>query len=151
MTRLLHNKKASFDFDVLETFEAGIALHGFEVKSLRLGRGKIIGARVIIRGGEAFIVGIDIPPYQAANTPKNYESDRTRKLLLKKSEIKYLTGKGEERGLTIIPIRVYTKGRVLKMEIAIARAKKKHDKREKIKERESNRKIERTLKESDRE
>lgn len=146
MTTLLHNKKASFDFEIFEKFEAGIELRGFEVKALRLGRGSIIGARVIIRGNEAFVVGMDIPPYQTANTPKNYERDRTRKLLLKKSEIKYLIGKGEERGLTIIPIHVYTKGRVLKMEIAIARAKKKHDKREKIKERESKRKIERSLK-----
>ncbi|PIR69433.1 MAG: SsrA-binding protein [Candidatus Niyogibacteria bacterium CG10_big_fil_rev_8_21_14_0_10_46_36] len=147
MTLLVQNKRASFDYEILEKFEAGMELRGFEAKSLRIGRGALAGARVIIRGEEAYIVGMDIPPYQAANTPKGHESDRTRRLLLKKSEIKYLIGKGEEKGLTIIPIRVYTKGQRVKLEIAIARGKKKGDKREKIKQRESKRKIERTLKE----
>lgn len=146
MTTLIQNKKASFDFEILEKFEAGMELRGFEVKALRIKRGALAGARVIVRGEEAYVVGMDIPPYQASNTPKGYDSQRTRRLLLKKSELKYLTGKGEERGLTIIPIRVYSKGRHVKLEIAIARGKKKEDKREKIKERESKRKIERELK-----
>lgn len=146
MTTLVLNKKASFDFEILEKFEAGMELRGFEVKALRIKRGALAGARVIVRGEEAYVVGMDIPPYQASNTPKGYDSQRTRRLLLKKSELKYLTGKGEERGLTIIPIRVYSKGRHVKLEIAIARGKKKEDKRQKIKERESKRKIERSLK-----
>lgn len=146
MTTLVLNKKASFDFEILEKFEAGIELRGFEVKALRIKRGALAGARVIVRGEEAYVVGMDIPPYQASNTPKGYDSQRTRRLLLKKSELKYLTGKGEERGLTIIPIRVYSKGRHVKLEIAIARGKKKEDKRQKTKERESKRKIERSLK-----
>lgn len=146
MSQLVENKKAYFDYEILEKFEAGVELRGFEVKALRLKRGSLLGARVIVRGGEAFVVGMDIPPYQATNTPKDYESDRTRRLLLKKSEIKYLTGKGEEKGLTIIPIRVYTKGQRIKMEIGIARGLKKYDKREKIKEREVKRKLWRGMK-----
>ena len=147
MADLIQNKKAYFDYEILEKFEAGMSLRGFEVKSLRNKQGSVLGSRVIIRGGEAFVVGMEIPPYQPANTPKEYEPQRTRKLLLKKNEIKYMLGKGEERGLTIVPIRVYNKGRVIKMEIGIAKGKKKYDKRETIKKRESKRKIERTLKE----
>lgn len=147
MPTLLENKKAYFDFEVLEKFEAGLELKGFEVKSLRQGRGSILGSRAIIRGNEAYIVGMEIPPYQPKNAPADYEPQRTRKLLLQKNEIKYLTGKSEERGLTIIPIKVYTKGPRIKIEIAVVRGKKKYDKREKIKERETKRKIERSLKE----
>ena len=146
MADLLQNKKVFFDYEILEKFEAGLELRGFGVKALRNKLGSILGSRVIIRGGEAFVVGMEIPPYQAANTPKDYEPQRTRKLLLKKSEIKYLAGKGEERGLTIVPIAARVKGRRIKLEIAVARGKKKYDKREKIKKRESKRKIERELK-----
>ena len=146
MADLLQNKKVFFDYEILEKLEAGLELRGFEVKALRNKLGSILGARVIIRGGEAFVVGMEIPPYQPANTPKDYEPQRTRKLLLKKSEIKYLAGKGGERGLTIVPIAARVKGRRIKLEIAVARGKKKYDKREKIKKRESKRKIERELK-----
>ena len=142
----MQNKKVFFDYEILEKLEAGLELRGFEVKALRNKLGSILGARVIIRGGEAFVVGMEIPPYQPANTPKDYEPQRTRKLLLKKSEIKYLAGKGGERGLTIVPIAARVKGRRIKLEIAVARGKKKYDKREKIKKRESKRKIERELK-----
>ena len=147
MSTLIENKKAFFDYEILEKFEAGLELKGPEVKALRNKQGSILGARVIIRAGEAFVVGMEIPPYQPLNTPKDYDSQRTRRLLLTKKEIKYLTGKAEERGLTIVPVRVYTKGRRIKTEIAVARGKKKHDKRQKIKEREDKRKIERALKE----
>ncbi|MEK7090810.1 MAG: SsrA-binding protein SmpB [Patescibacteria group bacterium] len=146
MPALLENKKAYFDFEILEKFEAGLELKGFEVKSLRQGHGSILGSRAIIRGEEAYIVGMDIPPYQPKNTSPDYEPQRTRKLLLKKSEIKYLIGKSEEQGLTIIPIKVYTKGPRIKLEIAVARGKKKHDKRQKIREREDKVKMERALK-----
>ena len=147
MSTLIENKKAFFDYEILEKFEAGLELKGPEVKALRNKQGSILGARVIIRAGEAFVVGMEIPPYQPLNTPKDYDSQGTRRLLLTKKEIKYLTGKAEERGLTIVPVRVYTKGRRIKTEIAVARGKKKHDKRQKIKEREDKRKIERALKE----
>ena len=146
MTALLDNKKVRFDYEILEKFEAGLELKGYEVKSLRNKRGSILGSRVIVRGGEAYIVGMEIPPYQPANTPKDYDSQRTRKLLLSKKEIHYLLGKTEQRGLTIVPIRVYTKGRHIKMEISVVRGKKKYDKRQKIKKRDAKRRIEITLK-----
>jgi SsrA-binding protein len=146
MAMLAENKKVFFDYEILEKFEAGLELRGFEVKALRTKQGSIRGARAIIRGREAFVVGMEIPPYQPANTPKDYDPQRTRKILLTKKEINYLTGKSQERGLTIVPVRVYTKNKLIKIEIAVARGKKKYDKREKIKERESKRKIARTLK-----
>lgn len=146
MSTLIENKKAHFDYEILDSFEAGLKLEGHEVKSLRSKRGSLAGARVLVRGNEVYIVGMDIPPYQPKNTPDSYDPQRTRKLLLSKSEIARLAGKGEERGLTIIPIRVYTKGRVIKVEIALARGKKKYDKREKIRARDIEREVGRTLK-----
>ena len=146
MAALIENKKAHFDYEILESFEAGLELLGHEVKSLRSKRGSILGARVIVRGNEIYIVGMDIPPYQPKNTPANYDSGRTRRLLLRKKEISRLSGKGEERGLTIIPIQVYTKGHRVKIEIALARGKKKYEKREKIRTRDVEREVGRTLK-----
>lgn len=143
---LIKNKKAYFDYEILEKFEAGIELFGHEVKSLKNKRGTLDGSRVIIRGGEAFVVGFDIPPYQPKNIPGNYETQRTRKLLLRKKEIKYLIGKSNVSGLTLAPLAVYNKGRLIKIEFAVVKGLKNQDKREKIKEREAKRKIERTLK-----
>ncbi|KKU51540.1 MAG: SsrA-binding protein [Candidatus Ryanbacteria bacterium RIFCSPHIGHO2_12_FULL_47_12b] len=143
---LAKNKKAYFNYEILETYEAGIELFGFEVKSVRAGNVRLEGARVIIRGGEAFLVGATIPPYQPSNTPKDYEPDRTRRLLLHKKELSYLAGKEHERGLTLVPIRVYNKVRKIKLQFGVARGKKKFDKREVIKQRESKRKISRELK-----
>ena len=134
---LAKNKKAYFNYEILETYEAGIELFGFV---------RLEGARVIIRGGEAFLVGATIPPYQPSNTPKDYEPDRTRRLLLHKKELSYLAGKEHERGLTLVPIRVYNKVRKIKLQFGVARGKKKFDKREVIKQRESKRKISRELK-----
>jgi len=143
---LLDNKKAYHDYEVLEKFEAGLKLLGFEVKALKLKRGKIIGAHIIIRGGEAFIVGMEIAPYQPKNTPEDYDSARTRKLLLEKKEIDYLAGKDSQKGLTLIPLSVYTKGSLIKLSFGIARGLKKYDKREKIKKRDTKRDIDRLLK-----
>lgn len=143
---LLANKKAFFDYEILEEFEAGISLYGFEVKSLKNKRGSIFGSRVLIRGGEAFIVGLEIPAYQPKNAPKDYDPQRTRRLLLLKKEIKYLIGKSNQAGLTLIPIRVYNLRGFVKVAFALAKGLKKSDKREKIKLREEKRKIERTLK-----
>lgn len=143
---LVQNKKALRDYTVLEKFEAGVVLSGQEVKSLRGGRGELSGAYVIIRGGEAFLVGASIPPYQPNNTPKTYEPDRTRKLLLSKKEILRLLNDGEKNGLTIVPISVYNKKHRIKIEIALVRGKKKHDKRETLKKREAQKDIRRTLK-----
>jgi SsrA-binding protein len=140
------NKKAHFDYEILETYEAGIELFGFEVKSIRAGNAHLEGARVLIRGGEAFLVGASIPPYQQPNTPPSYEPDRTRKLLLHKKEIAYLAGKEHEKGLTMVPIKLYNKTRTIKLQFGVARGKKKADKRETIKKREVKRSIARELK-----
>jgi SsrA-binding protein len=147
MVALAENRKARFDFEVLEDFEAGIELLGLEVKSVKSNRMSLEGSYVFPRGGELWLVGASISPYQPNNTPKEYNSTRERKLLLHKKELDYLIGKWSTKGLTILPIRVYTKGSRIKIEIAVARKRKLHDKRERIKERETKKKIERTMKE----
>lgn len=146
MAPLVQNKKVLRDYEILETFEAGIVLSGFEVKSLRNGRGELSAAYVVVRGDEAYLVGMAIPPYQPNNTPKDYEPDRTRKLLLSKKEIHTLLNEGEKRGLTIVPLSVYNKKRKIKIEIVLVRGKKKFDKRETLKKREADRDIRRSLK-----
>lgn len=143
---LIENREARFDFEVLETLEAGMELFGTEVKSLKGGRGSLVGARVLARGGEAYLVGANIPAWQEANAPSDYDPERTRRLLLKKQEIAKIADAEDQKGLTAVPLSVYNKGRKLKLSVAIVRGKKKHDKREKIKERDEKRKIERTLK-----
>ena len=141
MKTLLENKKAYFDYEISEKFEAGMELRGWEVKSLKSKKASLAGSHVIIRAGEAFVVGLNIQPYQPTNLPADYEEDRTIRLLLNKKELGILAGKLEGRGLTIVPIRVYTKNNKVKMEIGLAKGKKKFDKREVIKKRESERKI----------
>lgn len=143
---LAENKRAWHDYEVLEKYEAGIQLTGFEVKSVRQGRMNLAGAHVVIRGEEAWLLNASIPPYQVGNMPSAYEPDRTRKLLLKKSEIRELIGKSQQKGLTILALKVYTKGPRIKVEIGVARGKRKYEKREKIKKREAAREIERHLK-----
>ncbi len=146
MTTYLTHNKAHFDFEVLETLEAGLVLLGNEVKSIRLKRGKLEGAHVIVRGKEAFVVGLNINPYQPANTPKTYDPERARKLLLSKKELVKLEAATETQGLTAIPLRLYSNGRNIKLELGIAKGKKKVDKRNTIKDRETKRTIERILK-----
>jgi SsrA-binding protein len=143
---LIQNKKAYFNYEILEKIEAGIELLGFEVKSLKKGQGSLEGAHITIRGNEAFVINMQIPPYQPANTPTGYDPLRNRKLLLTKKEISDLAGAEGQKGLTIVPLSVYNKGRKLKIEIAIVRGKKKFDKRETIKKRDTEREIRRTLK-----
>lgn len=143
MPTLISNRKARHDYELLETLKAGVELFGYEVKSLRDGRGSLDGAHVIIRGGEAFLVGAHIPAFQSANAPKNYDPMRTRKLLLTSKEITRLAV--SERGLTIVPISLYTMGRFIKVECAIAKGKKKHDKRETLKKRDDTREMERAM------
>lgn len=146
MNHLAVNKRAHFDYEILETYEAGIELRGFEVKAIRSGRVSLGGSYVIIKDNQAWLLNADIPPYQPQNTPKDYESKRTRKLLLKKSEIKELIGKTHRTGLTIVPLKLYNKHGKLKLEIGLGRHKQKRDKRETIKKREAQREIKRTLK-----
>ena len=143
---LVEHKKARLNYEVLEEFEAGLELLGTEVKSLRKGLGKLEGSHVVVRGGEAYLVGAHIPPYQAANAPKDYDPDRSRRLLLNKKELVHLSGFEGQKGLTIVPLRVYNKGRNLKVLVAAARGRKLHDKRQVLKERDTEREIRRTLK-----
>lgn len=143
---LITNKKAKLNYELMNEYEAGLDLLGFEVKSLRARQGSLEGAHVIIRGSEAFLVGATIPPYQPNNTPSIYEPGRARRLLLSKKQIGELAGSERQKGLTIVPISVYNKGRFLKLKFAIARGKKKHDKRETIKKRDAKREMDRQMK-----
>ena len=145
---LLENKKAGFKYELLEKYEGGIELFGYEVKSIRNHQGSLDGAHVIVRGGEAYLVGAHIPPYQPANTPKNYDPMRTRKILLTKKEIAELGGQESKRGLTIVPLSMYNKNSKIKVLLAVARGKKKHDKREMLKKRDDEREMGRSLKTS---
>jgi SsrA-binding protein len=149
MKSILENKKARLDFEIIERMEAGMELFGYEVKALRAGKGMLAGARVVIRGKEAYLVGATIPPYQQRNTPTSYDPERSRRLLLSKKEIEELAGSEGQKGLTIVPLMVYNNNNRLKLEIAIAKHKKKYDKREALKERDSKRAIERSLKNQD--
>lgn len=135
------NRRALFDYEVLETYEAGIELFGFEVKAIKTGRINLAGAYAIIQGGEAWLLNASIPPYQPKNTPSDYDEMRSRRLLLHRSEIRELIGKTAQKGLTLVPLRVYDKKSRIKIAFALARHKKKHDKREVIKERETKREI----------
>ena len=143
---LIENARVRFDYSIIEEMEAGLELLGVEVKSIRAGRGSLKGSRVVARGGEAYLVGASIPPWQIANAPKSYDPERTRRLLLSEKEIARISSAEGEKGLTIVPLKVYNKGRKLKLAIAIARGKKKEDKRHTIRAREEKRRIERTLK-----
>ena len=147
MKVLAENKKAYFNYRILEKFEAGVSLIGQEVKSIKTRGVNLAGSYVVIKNSEAFWIGARISPYQPKNVPPDYNPERSRKLLLKKSEIKYLIGKAKQKGLTLIPLRVYTKRGKIKLEFGIARGKKKVDKRELIKKREIEREIRKAMKE----
>lgn len=146
MSHLIEHKRVHFDYELIKTFEAGMQLFGGEVKSLRAHHGKLEGAHVTVRGGEAFLIGMEIPPYQSGAATESHEALRNRRLLLQRSELSELAKAEETQGLTIVPISVYNKGRVIKIAIAIARGKKKADKRESIKKREAEREIARSMK-----
>ena len=141
MPTLVDYKKAHFNYEILETIEAGIELLGFEVKSLKKGQGSLDGAYVLIRGGEATLMNMLVSPYQEKNTPKGYEPRRARRLIISKKEIAELANTA--KGLTIVPISVYTKGNLIKVSLATVRGKKQFDKRESIKKRETDRTVRR--------
>jgi len=143
---LVTNKKAYFDYEILEKFEAGITLLGMEVKSLKQNKASIVGAYVVIKQHEAFLLNATISPYQPQNASPDYKPQRTRKLLLKNKEINYLSDKTKQQRLTLIPLKVYNKNGLIKIEIALVKGKKKFDKRETIKKREEKRKIEKARK-----
>jgi SsrA-binding protein len=147
MTTFTYNRKATFDYEILENYEAGMVLFGFEVKAIKTGQMSLAGTFVTVRGGELYLTNAYIAPYQPKNTPPDYDPNRSRKLLLRKEEIASLIGKTKQKGLTLVPIKVYTKRGKLKLEFALAKGKKKFDKRSKIIERETKRKIDRAIRE----
>ena len=143
---IVDNRRARHDYHLLERVEAGLVLTGTEVKSLRDGRASLQQAYADLRDGEAWLVGAHISVYEQGNIA-NHDPDRDRKLLLHKKELASLTGKVAQRGLTLVPTRLYFKNGRAKVELALARGKEMHDKRRSIKERETRREIERALSE----
>jgi SsrA-binding protein len=143
------NRQASYRYNLLERFESGIVLTGTEVKSLREGKAQLKDAYAVIRDGEAWLIGVYIPPYGPASR-ENHEPERTRKLLLKRDEIERIVGKTKERGLTLVPTRIYFSGprSRAKVEIALARGKDLYDKRESIRNRDMARDVQRELREA---
>lgn len=146
MENLAENRKARFDYEILDTYEAGIALTGPEVKSVREGKIQLGGSHVLLKPKGAFLFNAIIQPYQPNNPASVVDSTRTRQLLITKKELNFLLQKVKERGLTVVPLSIYTKGRRVKLSIALAKHKKAHDKREAIKKRETSREIRRSLK-----
>lgn len=138
------NRKAYHDYEILETYEAGLVLKGTEVKSLRQGRANLKDSYVIIKDGEAYLLNCHISPYSHGNI-MNHDPLRTRKLLLNKRELQKLMGKVAVKGYTIVPLKIYFKGPWAKVEIALARGKKIYDKRAKIKEKEMQREMARAM------
>lgn len=145
MRILAQNKKARHDYDIIETYEAGIALRGTEVKSCKSGKVNLRDAYVRIKDGEAYLLNTHISEYEQGNI-SNHEPTRTRKLLLRRSEINKLIGKSQEKGLTIIPLKIYLKRNLVKVEIALVKGRKTHDKRNVIKEKDLKREISRDFK-----
>lgn len=146
MTVYVRNKKAGLKYEILEKFEAGIKLLGFEVKAVKNNKGSLEGSHITIRGDEAILLGANISPYQPKNTPTDYDPVRNRRLLLTKKEISRLAGMESQKGLTIIPLSMYSKGGKIKVEIAIVRGKKKYDKRETLKRKTAKREMDREMK-----
>lgn len=147
------NKKAGFDYEILEKFEAGLVLNGQEAKSIKTRGLNLAGSYVMVRPDGVFWVGANIPAYQPANAGADYREERSRRLLLSKIEIKHLNGIAAQRGLTFVPLRLYTKGRYedygkIKLEFGVGRGKKKFDKRETIKKRDVDREIKQVLSKS---
>lgn len=148
MPTLSQNKKARHEYEILQTYEAGLVLSGAEVKSVRAGQVNLKGSYVTFHNGEAELMNTHIAPYKFASTQESYDPTHSRRLLLRKKEIAYLNGKLAEKGLTIVPLSLYTKGRHIKVEIGVARGKKQFDKRRTIKDKELRRETDRAIKNS---
>lgn len=140
------NKRAFFDYQILERFEAGINLYGAEVKAVRLGHADLTGSHVRIMGNEAYLINAKIFPYQYSR-PENYDEQRTRKLLLHKKEIIALKSKTEGQNLVLVPLSIYTTKSFIKVEIALGKGKKQYDKKESIKKKDIQREIEQEMEE----
>lgn len=135
---LATHRKLHLEYEVLRSYTAGLVLRGFEVKAIKAGNANVEGSKVIVRGGEAYVVGLSIAPYQVANTPKDYDGIRTRKLLLNKNEIVDLYQYSENRGLTITLKSIYLSHGLIKCEVAVCKKLKKRDTREKIRQKDIN-------------
>lgn len=142
-----NNPKVGFDYEILETLEAGIVLKGYEVKSVKTGKVSIKGSYVKILNEEPFLIGATISPYQSANTPDDYDPQSSRKLLLSKKQIAVLVGTSQAHGLTLVPLKLYDKKGLIKLLIGIARGKKKYDKRDSLKKKDSARRKQRGISE----
>ncbi|NEQ75048.1 MAG: SsrA-binding protein SmpB [Okeania sp. SIO2D1] len=140
------NRQARFNYHIIETYEAGVALQGTEVKSIREGKVNLRDGYALIRNNEAWLLNVHISPYQKAGEFFNHEPRRSRRLLLHKQEIRKLIGKVEQQGLTLVPLRMYFKRGWVKVDIALAQGKKLHDKRETIKQRDDKRTMQRVMK-----
>ncbi|OGZ65260.1 MAG: SsrA-binding protein [Candidatus Staskawiczbacteria bacterium RIFCSPHIGHO2_02_FULL_43_16] len=152
------NKKATYDYEILEKYEAGLVLTGQEVKSIKTGHINLAGSYVVMstrnasrsdadgQGFGAFLIGAKVPPYQPKNAPVDYNPEQQRRLLLNKKEIDYLAGRANEKGFSLIPLKVYENNGRIKLEFGVARGKKKFDKKEKIKKRDVERDISREFK-----
>jgi SsrA-binding protein len=145
--RIADNKKAAFNYFFEERFEAGVVLQGWEVKAARDGKAQLTDGYVVIRDGELFLIGCQINPLRTASTHVNPEVARTKKLLMHKEQIRRLIGKVEQKGHTLVPLQLYWKDGKIKCEIALAKGKAEHDKRDTIKDREGKREVERAMKE----
>lgn len=146
MPQLAWNKDAHRDYDILERVESGIVLSGPEVKSAKAGRVSLKGSYARIAGSAATLLNLHIAPYdKAGNAQRGYDPTRTRTLLLRRAEAGALAGKAAHEGLTLIPLRLYTRGGLVKVELGLSRGRKRHDKRALLKKRETERKIQRAL------
>lgn len=146
MGTLAINKKANFDYFISDKYEAGLALYGHEVKSAKAGHISLKESFVTVHGKELFLTNAHITPYKFAGKLSGYDPARPRKLLLRKTEISHLIGKIREKGLTLVPLRMYTKGQLVKLEFGVGKGKKQYDKRQDIKKREDDRHIRRIMK-----
>ena len=149
-TRIADNKKAAFNYFFEEKYEAGMVLEGWEVKALREGKVQLTDGYVVIRDGELYVIGCQINPLKTASTHVKPEAVRTKKLLMHKDEIRRLIGKVEQKGYTLVPLNLHWKNGKVKCEIALARGKATHDKRDTIKDREGKREVERAMKQRNR-
>ena len=141
MKNISENRRARFDYDILETFEAGIELNGQEVKSAKAGHFNLNGAYAVFRGEELWLTNSDIPAYQPKNAPKDYDAARSRRLLLHSDELKTLGGKLKQKSFSLIPLRAYIKSNFIKLELGLGKSRKKSDKREFLKKRASDREM----------
>ena len=144
--RIADNKKAAYNYFFEERFEAGLVLEGWEVKSLREGKVQLTDGYVVVRNGELFVIGLQINPLNTASTHISPDKVRTRKLLMHKAEIQRLIGKVEQKGYTLVPLNLHWKDCKVKCEVALAKGKAEHDKRDTIKDREGKREVERAMK-----